>query len=78
LKEVQNELQLQKERSDMFMSFVDGETNKVDIRKILREVEQLQEQINEREVDRVVDSILNDVLDNQGCHIGHPKAYGRA
>jgi chromosome segregation ATPase len=35
LKEVQNELQLQKERSDMFMSFVDGETNKVDIHKIL-------------------------------------------
>ena len=35
LKEVQNELQLQKERSDMFMSFVDGKTNKVDIRKIL-------------------------------------------
>jgi hypothetical protein len=31
LKEVQNELQLQKERSDMFMSFVDGEPNKVDI-----------------------------------------------
>jgi hypothetical protein len=35
LKEVQNELQLQKERSDMFMSFVDGEINKVDIRKLL-------------------------------------------
>jgi hypothetical protein len=35
LKEVQNELQLQKERSDMFISFVDGETNKVDIRKLL-------------------------------------------
>jgi hypothetical protein len=43
LKEVQNELQLQKERSDMFMSFVDGETNKVDIRKLLRELEHLQE-----------------------------------
>jgi hypothetical protein len=64
LKEVQNELQLQKEQSDMFMSFVDGETNKVDIRKILRELEQLQEQINEQDVDRVVDSILNGVLDN--------------
>jgi hypothetical protein len=47
LKEVQNELQLQKERSDMFMSFVDGETNKVDIRKLLRELEHLQERINE-------------------------------
>jgi hypothetical protein len=33
------------------MSSVDGETNKVDIYKILREVEQLQEQINERDVD---------------------------
>jgi hypothetical protein len=55
LKEVQNELQLQKERSDMFMTFVDGETNKVDIRKVLRELEQLQERINERDVDRVVD-----------------------
>jgi hypothetical protein len=41
LKEVQNELQLQKERNDMFMSFVDGETNKVDIRKLLRELEKL-------------------------------------
>jgi hypothetical protein len=47
LKEVQNELQLQKERSDMFMSFVDRETNKVDIRKLLRELEHLQERINE-------------------------------
>jgi hypothetical protein len=43
LKEVQNELQLQKEQSDMFMSFMDGETNKVDIRKLLRELEHLQE-----------------------------------
>jgi hypothetical protein len=43
---------------------VDGETNKVDIRKILREMEQLQQQINQRDVDRVVDSILNDVLNN--------------
>jgi hypothetical protein len=50
LKEVQNELQLQKERSDMFMSFLDGETNKVDICKILRELEQLQQRINERDV----------------------------
>jgi hypothetical protein len=47
LKEVQNELQLQKEWSDMFMSFVNGETNKVDIRKFLRELEHLQERINE-------------------------------
>jgi hypothetical protein len=47
LKEVQNELQLQKERSDMFMSFMDGETNKVDVRKLLRELEHLRERINQ-------------------------------
>jgi hypothetical protein len=85
LKEVQNELQLQKERSDMFMSFVDAETNKVDIRKLLRELEHLQEQINERDVDRVVDSVLNDVLDNdvsklEPCASGregnHPRRFG--
>jgi hypothetical protein len=51
LKEVQNELQLQKERSDMFMSFVDGETNTVDKRKLLQELEHLQERINKRDVD---------------------------
>jgi chromosome segregation ATPase len=85
LKEVQNELQLQKERSDMFMSFVDGETNKVDIRKLLRELEHLQERINERDVDRVVDSVLNDVLDNDvseleprasGPEGNHPRPFG--
>jgi hypothetical protein len=85
LKEVQNEFQLQKEQSDMFMSFVDGETNKVDIRKLLREVEHLQERINERDVDRVVDSILNDVLDNDiseleprasGPKGNHPRRFG--
>jgi hypothetical protein len=43
LKEVQNELQVQKQQSEMFMSFVDGESNKVDIRKVLRELEQLQQ-----------------------------------
>jgi hypothetical protein len=85
LKEVQNELQLQKEWSDMFMSFVDGETNKVDIRKLLRELEHLQERINERDVDRVVDSVLIDVLDNdvlelEPCASGpegnHPRRFG--
>jgi hypothetical protein len=75
LKEVQNELQLQKERSDMFISFVDGETNKVDIRKLLREVEHLQERINERDVDRVVDSVLNDELDNDVSEL-EPRASG--
>jgi hypothetical protein len=85
LKEVQNELQLQNERSDIFMSFVDGETNKVDIRKLLRELEHLQERINERDVDRVVESVLNDVLDNDvselephvsGPEGNHPRQFG--
>jgi hypothetical protein len=76
---------LQKERSDMFMSFVDGETNKVDICKFLRELEHLQERINERDVDRVVDSVLNDVLDNDvseleprasGPEGNHPRQFG--
>jgi hypothetical protein len=57
------------------MSFVDGETNKVDIRKLLREVEHLQKRINERDVDRVVDSVLNDVLDNDVSEL-EPRASG--
>jgi hypothetical protein len=57
------------------MSFVDGETNKVDIRKLLRELEHLQEQINERDVDRVVDSVLNGVLDNDVSEL-EPRASG--
>jgi chromosome segregation ATPase len=85
LKEVQNELQLQKERSDMYMSFMDGETNKVDIRKILQELEQLQERINEQDFDRVVDLVLNDVLDNDVSELeprssrlegNHPRRFG--
>jgi hypothetical protein len=69
----------------MFMSFVDGETNKVDICKLLRELEHLQVRNNERDVDRVVDSILNDVLDNdvselEPCASGrkgnHPQQFG--
>jgi hypothetical protein len=64
LKEVQNELQLQKEQSGIFKSFLGGKTNKVDIRKVIRELEQLQQQINQRDVDQVVDSVLIDVLDN--------------
>jgi hypothetical protein len=69
----------------MFMSFVDGETNKVDIRKLLREPEHLQERINERDVDRVVDSVLNAVLDNDileleprasGLEGNHPRRFG--
>ena len=38
LKEVRHELQLQKEWSHMFMSIVGGETNKVDIYKLLEEL----------------------------------------
>ena len=34
----------------MFMFFVDGETNKVGIRKLLQELEHLQEQIKIRDV----------------------------
>jgi hypothetical protein len=49
------------------MSFVDGETNKVDIRKLLR--------INERDVDRIVDSVLNDVLDNDVSEL-EPRVSG--
>jgi hypothetical protein len=59
----------------MFMSFVDGETNKVDIRKVLRELEQLQERINKWDIDRVVDSVLNDVLDNDVSEL-EPRASG--
>jgi hypothetical protein len=59
----------------MFISFVDGETNKVDICKILQELEQLQEPINERDVDRVVDLVLNDVLDNDILEL-EPRASG--
>jgi hypothetical protein len=62
------------------MSFVDGETNKVDIRKLLRELEHLQERINERDVDRVVDSVLNDVPELEPCASGpegtHPRRSG--
>jgi hypothetical protein len=85
LKEVQNELQLQKERSDMFMSSVDGETNKVDIRKLLQELEYLKERINKRDIDRVVNSVLNDVLDNDVSELeprasepegNHPRRFG--
>ena len=46
------------------MSIVDGETNKVDIRKLLHELEYLKERIKIRDVDRVVGSILDELLDN--------------
>ena len=64
MKEVQNELQLQKERNDMFISFMDGKTNKVDTCKLLQELEYLQEQIKVQNVDQVVDSVLDVLLDN--------------
>jgi hypothetical protein len=72
LKEVQKDLQVQKERSEMFMSFVDEETNKVYICKVLRELEQLQQRISDCDVDRVVDSVLNDVLDNDSTKMERP------
>jgi hypothetical protein len=72
LKEVQKDLQVQKERSEMFMSFVDEETNKVDIRKVLQELEQLQQRISDRDVDRVVDSVLNVVLNNDSTEMERP------
>jgi hypothetical protein len=68
------------------MSFVDGKTNKVDIRKLLRELEYLQERINERDIDRVVDLVLNDVLNNDvselepratGPEGNHPRRFGK-
>ena len=46
------------------MSFVDGETNKVDTPKLLQELEHLQEQIKVRDVDRVIDLVLDVLLDN--------------
>jgi hypothetical protein len=65
----------------MFMSFVDGETNKVDIYKLLRELEHLQERINERDVDQVVDDVLdNDVSELEprasGPEGNHPRWFG--
>ena len=68
------------------MSFVDGETNKVNICKLLQELEHLQERTNERDVDWVVDSVLNNVLDNDvsesepytsGPEDNHPQRFGK-
>ena len=67
------------------MSFVDGETNKVDIRKRLQELEHLQERIKIRDVDWVVDSVVNIILDNDvsesepcasGLKSSHPRRFG--
>ena len=77
---------MQKEWSDIFLLFVDGETNKINIRKLLQDLEHLQEQINERDVNRVVNSILNDILDNDvleleprasGPKNNHPRWFGK-
>jgi hypothetical protein len=85
VKEVQNELQVQKERSDKFMSFVDKKTNKMDICKVVWELEQLQQQINEQDVDQVIDSVLNDILNNDlteteprlsGPEVSNPRWFG--
>ena len=64
MEEVRNQLQLQRKRNDMFLSVVDGESNKVDTRKLLQELEQLKEQKELWDVDRVVDSVYEELLDN--------------
>jgi chromosome segregation ATPase len=87
LKEIQKDLQVQKEHSEMFMSFVDDETKKVDIHKLLQEIEQLQQRISDYDVDCVVDSVLNDILDNDsiemeqrpsGQEVTNPRRFGLA
>jgi hypothetical protein len=78
---------VQKERSEILMSFVDKKTNKVDICRVLQKLEQLQQQFNERDIDRVVDLVLNDVFDNDltkmeqppyGPQITNPRWFGLA
>lgn len=85
MKEVRHELQLQKQQNDMFMSIVDGETNKVDVRKLLEELQHLKEQIKIRDVDGVVGSVLDQLLDNDiveseprasGPEGNHPRRFG--
>jgi hypothetical protein len=55
---------VQIEKNDMFMFFVDSDTNNVDIRKVVWKLEQLQQRINERDVDQVIDTVLNGVFNN--------------
>jgi hypothetical protein len=54
------------------MSFMDGETDKVNIYKVLGELEQLQQRFNERDVDWVVDLVLKDILDNDLSEMKRP------
>ena len=67
------------------MQFVDGKTNKVDIHKLLYELEYLQERIKIRDIDLVVNSIVNVILDNDvseseprtsGPKVSHPWRFG--
>ena len=48
----------------MFISFMDGKTNKVDTGKLLQELEHLQEHIKVQDVDQIVNSVLHVLLDN--------------
>ena len=68
------------------MSFVDGETNKMDLHRLLQELEHLQERIKIRYIDRIVYSILNELLDNDiaesephasGPEGNHPQRFGK-
>ena len=69
----------------MFMSIVDGETNKVDVRKLLEELQHLKKQIKIQDVDRVVGLVLDQLLDNDiaeseprasGPKGSHPRRFG--
>ena len=68
------------------MSFVNGETNKVDTRKLLQELEHLQERIKVRDVDRIVDSVLDVLLSNDVAELeplvsgpegNYPQQFGK-
>ena len=85
LREIRHELQVQKEQNDMVMSIVNGETNKVDVPKLLEELQHLKKQIRTQDVDRVVGSILDQLLDNDiaeskphasGPEGSHPRWFG--
>ena len=57
------------------MYIVDGKTNKVDVRKLLEELQHSKEQIKIRDVNRVVGSVLDELLDNDIAE-SEPRASG--
>jgi hypothetical protein len=78
---------MQKKPNDMFTSFVDGITNKVDICRVLRELEQLQQQFNECDVEWIVNSISINIFNNDltemdqipsGPQLTNPRRFGLA